>query len=291
MCSRLLLDAFPGSGTRRIARRWFGLVLLAGVASLAAHPVRAEEAKLRVLILSGANNHKWQETTPAIKATLEESGRFSVDVENNVAGMKPEAFAPYAVVLSDFNLFGKDKSLQVWDAAMRKALLDHLGQGHGLVIVHAGSSVFYDWPEFQKLACGAWQDATSHGAIHIDRVAFTAEPSPITAGLAPFWIRDEFWHNAGVAAGAKALATVAPPNAATPNATDPANHNNILFTTESGGARGFAIFLGHDATAMKNTAWRTLLQRGTEWAATHKVTLPPAKDWPASQADAERMAK
>ncbi len=41
---------------------------------------------------------------------------------------------------------------------------------------------------------------------------------------------------------------------------------------------------------MKNTAWRTLLQRGTEWAATGKVTLPAAKDWPATQADAERMS-
>jgi len=278
-----------GSGC--LPRRAGRLLLLAGMACLAAQPAAAAEAKLRVLILSGANNHKWQETTPAIKATLEASGRFSVDVETNVAGMQPEAVAPYAVVLSDFNLFGKDKSVQVWDAAMRKAFIAHLGKGHGLVIVHAGSSVFYDWPEFQQLACGAWQDATSHGAIHIDRVSFTAQKSPITDGLEPFWIRDEFWHNTGVAAGAKALATVAPPNTTTPNTTDPLNHNNILFTNESGGARGFAIFLGHDARAMKNTAWQTLLLRGTEWAATNNVTIPPAKDWPATQADAERMAK
>ena len=279
------------AGSRCRLRGGGSLLLLAGLCLLGNPAAHAEDAKLRVLVLSGANNHKWQETTPAIKATLEESGRFSVDVETDVAGIKPEAFAPYAVVLSDFNLFGKDKSVQVWDAAMRKAFIAHLEKGHGLVVVHAGSSVFYDWPEFQKLACGSWQDATGHGAIHIARIAFTAANSPITAGLKPFWIRDEFWHNTGVAAGATALATVAPADAATPNRTDPANHNNILFTTETGGARGFAIFLGHDATAMKNTAWRSLLQRGTEWAATNKVTIPPAKDWPATQADAERMAK
>jgi type 1 glutamine amidotransferase len=290
MSSPALMDAGCRSGIGRSLRRIPGLLLLAGMVCLVAQPARADEAKLRVLILSGANNHKWRETTPAIKATLEETGRFSVDVEDNVAGIKPETLAPYAVVLSDFNIFGKDKSVQVWDGAMRKAFIAHLEQGHGLVVVHAGGSVFYDWPEFQKLACGAWQDATSHGAIHVGRIAFTAA-SPITAGLEPFWIRDEFWHNTGVAAGAKALATVAPPDAAIPSATDPANHNNILFTTEAGGARGFAIILGHDATAMKNTAWRSLLQRGTEWAATNKVTIAPAKDWPATQADAERMAK
>ena len=37
--------------------------------------------KLRVLIVTGQNrHHKWQETTPAIKAMLEKTGLFTVDV-------------------------------------------------------------------------------------------------------------------------------------------------------------------------------------------------------------------
>jgi len=36
-------------------------------------------------------------------------------------------------------------------------------------------------------------------------------------------------------------------------------------------------------------AFRALLQRGTEWAATGKVTILSAKDVPASKEDAERM--
>ena len=265
-----------------------GVLVFAGIGS---QPVGAEEAKLRVLVLSGANNHAWQQTTPVIKAALEESGRFSVDVEENVAGMKPQAFEPYAVILSNFNTFGKDASVPVWDGARNKAFVEHLRKGHGLVIVHAGSSMFYDWPEFQKLACGSWQDGTGHGAIHTAKIFFTDAKSPVTAGLESFWIRDEFWQNTGLAAGVKALATSSPPLPPNEAAKDPAKHNNILFTTEVEGARGFAIFLGHDASAMQNTAWRSLLQRGSEWAATGKVTLPPAKDWPATQADAERMAK
>jgi type 1 glutamine amidotransferase len=155
------------------------------------------------------------------------------------------------------------------------------------VIVHAGSSVFYDWPEFQNLACGTWKGATNHGQIHVNQVTFTDAQSPITKGLAPFWIRDEFWQSVLVAPGAKPLASVTP---------DPAfqgsgKPENLLFTTESGGGRGFAIFLGHDVVTMKNTAWRTLLKRGTEWAATGKVTIPPARDWPSSKEDAERMAR
>jgi uncharacterized protein len=246
----------------------------------------AADTKPKVLILSGANNHDWKQTTPAIQAALEETGRFEVDVEENVIEMKPEAFAPYAVVLGNFNTFGKDApETKEWPAETRKAFLDHMAKGHGLVIVHAGSSVFYDWPEFHNLACGTWKDGTGHGEIHVSRVTFTDVQSPITQGLEPFWIRDEFWQSIVVAPGAKPLASVTP---------DPAfkgsgKAEKILFSTETGDARGFALFLGHDTVTMKNTAWKTLLQRGTEWAATGKVTIAPATDWPSTKEDAERM--
>jgi type 1 glutamine amidotransferase len=261
-------------------------LLAAGMACLAAIACAAAE-KPRVLILSGANNHDWKTTTPAIRAALEASGRFDVEVEENVLRMTADSFAPYAVVLSNFNSFGKNAPKGEWNAETKRAFLDHIAKGRGLVIVHAGSSVFYDWPEFQTLAGGTWKDGTGHGAIHVERVTFTDQESPITKGLAPFWIRDEFWQNIAVTPGAKALASVTP---------DPAfkgsgKPENILFTIETGGGRGFALFLGHDATTMKNTAWITLLQRGTEWAATGKVTIPPASDWPATREDAERMTR
>lgn len=263
--------------------RTFVIPLLAGLASLPTQPVLAEGPELKVLILSGANNHDWRKTTPAIKATLEESGRFSVDVEENVVGLKPDSFAPYSVILSNFNTFGKNAPKGEWSEETKKAFLDHIAKGNGLVIVHAGSSVFYDWPEFQKLACGTWGKETSHGKIHPNQVTFTDADSPITHGLRPFWIRDEFWHDVSVTPDAKALASVTP---------DPAfkgsgKPENIIFSTTTGDGRGYAIFLGHDAMAMRNPAWRTLLQRGTEWAATGKVTIPPAENWPETKEDAQ----
>jgi type 1 glutamine amidotransferase len=258
------------------------LILIAAFFGMLVFPMSAAETKSRVLILSGANNHDWKSTTPAIRAALEESGRFTVDVEENVFAMTAESFTPYAVILSNFNTYGKNPPKGGWSAETKKAFLDHIGKGRGLVIVHAGSSVFYDWPEFQNLACGTWKDGTNHGAIHAERVTFSGEESPITQGLEPFWIRDEFWQKTAVVPGAKALASVTP---------DPAfkgsgKQENNIFSTEFGGGRGFAIFLGHDVVAMSNPAWRTLLQRGTEWAATGKVTIPPAKNWPTTKEDA-----
>ena len=76
--------------------------------------------------------------------------------------MKPEAFASYAVVLGNFNTFGEDApATKEWPAETRQAFLAHMAKGRGLVMVHAGSSVFYDWPEFHNLACGTWKDGTN----------------------------------------------------------------------------------------------------------------------------------
>ena len=242
---------------------------------------------LKALVLSGDNNHNWKATTPVIVGVLKASGRFDrVDVEENVPGMKPEAFAPYDVIVSNYNTYGSKRAGEIWDAATKKAFLDQIQKGHGLVIVHAGSSVFYDWPEFQALACGTWKDGTNHGKMHVNRVTFTAEKSPITGGLQPFWTKDEFWQKVKVVPGAKALAEVTP----LVSAKGSGKPEQILFSTEVGGGRGFALFLGHDVAAMSNPGFQTLLQRGAEWAATGKVTVPAAKNWPAAEQDADKSA-
>ncbi len=54
-----------------------------------------------------------------------------------------------------------------------------------------------------------------------------------------------------------------------------------------GQGRVFHTTLGHDVTAMNGVAFQVTLQRGTEWAATGKVTLPPV---PASELTADKVA-
>ena len=45
-----------------------------------AGPALAQDGKIRVLIVDGQNNHNWRVMTPPMKADLERSGRFTVDV-------------------------------------------------------------------------------------------------------------------------------------------------------------------------------------------------------------------
>ena len=45
--------------------------------------------KISVLIIDGQNNHNWVSTTPVMKASLEASGVFSVDVSTSPAKKDP----------------------------------------------------------------------------------------------------------------------------------------------------------------------------------------------------------
>jgi hypothetical protein len=50
---------------------------------------RAAE-KLKLLIIDGQNNHNWAAMTPPMKATLEKTERFMVDVATTPPGKSPK---------------------------------------------------------------------------------------------------------------------------------------------------------------------------------------------------------
>jgi hypothetical protein len=63
---------------------------------------------IKVLIIDGQNNHKWETTTPILKTDLESTGKFQVDVATtppkgaDMSAFKPN-FSAYKVVLSNYN--------------------------------------------------------------------------------------------------------------------------------------------------------------------------------------------
>src|SRR5664280_2295119 len=71
------------------------LAVVVGAGSLLAQT----PPKVKVLILTGVNNHKWAETTPVLRQVLEQTGRFEVRVNEEVRGNGSETFAPYDVLL------------------------------------------------------------------------------------------------------------------------------------------------------------------------------------------------
>ena len=112
---------------------------------------------------------------------------------------------------------------------------------------------------------------------------------PITKGLPEKWMhsKDELYSTLrGPAKNVTLLATAY---------ADPANkgtgeHEPVLFTIDYGKGRVFHTVLGHGvAPAMQCVGFICTFQRGTEWAATGKVTLPVPADFPS--ADQESIRK
>ncbi len=119
---------------------------------------RAEE-KVRVLIIDGQNNHNWRAMTPPMKAELERSGRFTVDVVTTPGpkashdlwnAFRPE-FSKYDVVLSNYNG-------EMWPEEVRKSLEEYVSNGGGLAIIHAANNAFEGWPAFNKMIGLGWRE-------------------------------------------------------------------------------------------------------------------------------------
>jgi uncharacterized protein len=247
----------PHDRSRTNVLRLYLLALcLAGVlgatSALAAAP--------RILIFSGQNNHEWQQTTPKLVSILTAGGRFEVEVTEHPEQCDGQFLSRFDAILSNWNTFGTPPVTN-WPAAAQKAFLSFVRSGKGHVAVHAGSSSFYDWPEYQQLAGASWKlGQTSHGPPHeFEVVAVTNHP--VTLGVKPFRTKDELWVKPGTDPQAKILAT--------------AEEQASVLATSFGQGRGFTLLLGHSADFMETPGFRTLLLRGTEWAATGKVTLPP----------------
>lgn len=262
-----------------------------------ANAVSAEA--LSVLLIDGQNNHQWQETTPLIVQTLEGCGRFQVEVVTSPpAGGDMSKFAPkfadYDVVVSNYN--GESFSDET-----KQAFEDYVASGGGFVSVHAADNSFPKWKSYNRIiGLGGWggrnekdgpyvrwkedqkritRDMTpGGGGAHGQRVPFMVvvrdRDHPITRGLPGSWMQtvDELYAKLrGPAENMHVLAT----GFSAPDTGGTGEHEPLLMSIQYGNGRCFHTTLGHDVQAMQGVAFQVSLQRGTEWAATGNVTLPP----------------
>jgi type 1 glutamine amidotransferase len=234
-------------------------------------------AKLHLLILSGANNHDWKATTPVLKKLYEESGRFTVDVSENVPALTGDDFAKYDVLVCNYTTYPKIAGHR-WPAKTEKAFLDYIAAGHGFVLFHAASTAWADWPEFGDLIGLTWQvdkttgkNISGHGSQHSFFVTITDRNHPVTKGMKDFQhATDELYHRQLLHPGAHVLATAF----SSPAKGGSGKDEPMAVVTEHGKGRVFHCAMGHHTSAMAGAGFQTLMLRGAEWAATGKVTLP-----------------
>jgi hypothetical protein len=283
-------------------------VLVVALALLAVQSPAATPVRLMLLDgESGGPWHKWQLTTPVLKKALEETGLFQVDVvtapaaTGELSSFAP-AFADYRAVVMNY-----DAPDERWPAALKTAFEEYVSGGGGLVVVHAADNAFAGWPAFNEMiGVGAWRGRTeaagplwyfkdgkvlsdptpgpagSHGA----RIPYTVNirdvSHPITRGLPSAWMHqgDELY--ARLRGPGKNMTVLATAHSATDNAGSGKDEPSLMVVS-FGKGRIFHTTLGHDVAAMSGEAFAVTLQRGTEWAATGKVTQKVPASFPAAK--------
>jgi type 1 glutamine amidotransferase len=140
--------------------------------------------EIPVLIVDGQNNHNYKAMTPFMKAQLEKTGLFKVDVsttpprpsgppkkgveetdeqkrkrEEEKAALKtawdawrPD-FSKYKVVVSNYNG-------EPWPAEVRKSFEAFVAGGGGFHAVHAANNAFPEWKEYNLMIGLGWRGAS-----------------------------------------------------------------------------------------------------------------------------------
>lgn len=248
--------------------RWvllWGVVFWANTMVVAVRSGQAgESAPLRVLILSGHGHHDEKTTTPFLKKMYEASGRFTVDVTEDPSKMDSAMLARYDVVV-------QNEAGPRWGPVAEKALLEFIEAGKGFVVIHGASAGNPGWAEFEDLCGESARPGSGHGEYHQYEVRIVDRDHPVTKGLDRYTSNvEEIYHNKLRRPTAHVLATAY----SRPDKRGTGKDEAVLIVTQRGKGRVFHNVMGNTTSAMDNPYWKALTLRGTEWAATGKVTLP-----------------
>jgi len=270
---------------------------------------------IRVMILDGESGgpyHAWKETTPYLQRMLTDAGIFQVDVvtappkDGDYSKFQPD-WSKYEVVVWNY-----DAPDDRWPDSLKASFEAYVRNGGGVVAVHASDNAFPHWKAFNVMVgVGGWRgrdeksgahfyyqdgklvadpapgSAGTHGARLPFKVVERVTDHPITAGLPKEWmhVADELYANLhGPGENMTVLATAF---------SDPANRGTghdepILMVISYGKGRIFHTTMGHDLAALSCVGFIATYQRGTEWAATGKVTQKVPTDFPSADKTSTR---
>ena len=226
-----------------------------------------EAGVVRVLILSGRNNHEWQKTTPLLTRIFKDSKLFTVTVTEKPDTLSYAFFKKYQVVISNWNTWpdNKIRMSSQWERDFER----YVNEGGGVLSFHAGASSFYDWDAYHRIGIGRWGKETRHGPRTKGHVYGFDQNNPVTKGMSDFYIMDEVWEKSDIYPGSIAIGSISAKDEKDGHLIDyPA-----VFVNQTGKGKCFFTALGHDERALLNSGLQTLLLRAAQWCAGKKITV------------------
>ncbi len=169
-------------------------LLIVALTLLVSQTIQAQKTgkTTRALIVDGQNNHdEWPKLTYMMKQYLEETGKFSVDVQRSKYTWKGDEFikdyevdgvgetesleksksdpdfrpnfSKYDVVVCNFGW-----NAAPWPEETKADFEKFMKNGGGLVIIHAANNSFPEWPAYnQMIGLGGWGDRTEKDGPYV----------------------------------------------------------------------------------------------------------------------------
>ncbi|MBK9508770.1 MAG: ThuA domain-containing protein [Cytophagaceae bacterium] len=209
-------------------------------------------------------------------------------------------FSRYDLVIVNFGW-----NAAPWPDATNRRFESFVKKGGGVVIVHAADNSFPAWPAYnQMIGLGGWGDRTekdgpyvyyndkaelvidnspgkagSHGPQHEYTIQIRDPEHPVTKGMPTNWLhaKDELYDKLrGPAQNMKILATAYSGK----EQKGTGRHEPMLMAIDYGKGRIFHTPMGHADYSVECVGFITCLLRGSQWAATGKVSIPIPSDFP-----------
>ncbi len=216
-------------------------------------------------------------------------------------------FSAYDVVISNFGY-----KAAAWPEATNTAFEEYVRNGGGFVSIHAADNCFPNWKEYNRMiGIGGWDGRENrdnylyideddkvvvddsdglggdHGPRHEFALVVRNTTHPITKGLPVEFMhtKDELYQTLrGPAENVTILATAF----ADPKKKGTGRHEPMLMVIDYEKGRVFHSTLGHEDYSFECVGFQTTFLRGTEWAATGKVTIPIPEDFPTADKSSNR---
>ncbi len=269
-----------------------------------------EPSKSSVLLVSGQNNHDWQETHVFLQEIIQEAGLFDLSISltpkkgsdaSDWDSWEP-GFDAHDVIVIDYNG-------EMWPDDIKQQFEAYISGGGTAYVVHAGNNPFPGWTAYEEMVGILWRNkdvgtriymnddgsitklppgkdrGAGHAKLHDWQIRTRDTDHPIMQDVPEVWMHpyDELYHGQrGPAENMNILATAF----SNPELGGTGKHELMMWWIPYGEGKVLTFLAGHhwpkqeDTRAYQCVGFRTMVNRGLEWLATGAVTLPVPGNFP-----------
>jgi type 1 glutamine amidotransferase len=232
------------------------LLLLLGVGMAS-----ATEEKIKVLVVTGGHGFEQEPFFKMFLDNPEIAFTAAAHSKTNASVYERDDLLSYDVVA----LYDMPQKIT---EEQKARFLSLFSKGVGLVVLHHALVSYQDWPEYEQIIGGRYQEPDSNkpgkvteaaGWQHDENVpiVIVATNHPITAGVGDFMIFDEIYWGFRVSKDVTPLISTTHPKSGKP----------LAWARTQGKSRVVYLQLGHGPTAFENANFRKLLAQSIRWTA------------------------